>query len=64
MYYGGNAISVNRSNKIPCQRTWGVQGYRSLFFLVPVGTASFLTLVRGYLVSFSFFTTWHMLCSK
>ena len=28
-------------------------------FLMAVRTASFLALVRGYLMSFSFFTAWH-----
>jgi hypothetical protein len=33
----------------------------TLLFLVAIRASSFLTLVRRYLMSFSFFTTWHML---
>jgi hypothetical protein len=31
----------------------------SLFLFVTISASTFLTLVRRYLVSFSFFTTWH-----
>ncbi|APG60573.1 hypothetical protein LPB144_09240 [Christiangramia salexigens] len=30
-----------------------------LLFLMAVSSSSLLTLVRGYLMSFSLFTTWH-----
>jgi hypothetical protein len=33
--------------------------FRLLFLLVTVSSRSFFTFVRRYLMSFSFFTTWH-----
>jgi len=32
----------------------------TLFFLVAIRSSALFTLVRRYLVSFTFFTTWHM----
>lgn len=48
----------------PNRNTWKVQVFQKikqrLFFLfVSVQSTSFLTLVRSYLMSFSFFSAWH-----
>jgi len=33
--------------------------FNNLFLFVTISASTFLTLVRRYLVSFPFFTTWH-----
>jgi len=63
MCIGEMIFGSQRPKIISCQRScWAMRHCNLRFLFMSICATSFFALVRGYLVPFSFFTTWHSVC--